>query len=125
MKLLCKLIHWGKRRRDENKRLRVKEIDRLCRVTTTALTTTKNLLKLLSCQIREILESLNCSAAMNIYFTSSRLSTQPNLSLHNGFLSHPSMYALLWLCVNGWRWATLEVLRPASVTPRGLDLASE
>lgn len=39
---------------------------------------------------------------LNIYFTSSRLCTQPNLSLHNGFLSHPSMYALLWLCVNGW-----------------------
>lgn len=53
---------------------------------------------------------------LNIYFTSSRLSTQPNLSLHNGFLSHPSMYVLLWLCGNGWCWAALEVLRPASVT---------
>lgn len=54
--------------------------------------------------------------AANIYFTSSRLSTQPNLSLHNGFLSHASMYGLLWLCMNGWRQAKLEVLHPASVT---------
>lgn len=90
------------RRKDENKRLGVKEIDRLCRLTTTALTTIKNLLKLLSCQIREILKSLNSSGALrDIYFTSSQLSTQPNLSLHIGFLSHPSMYVLLWLCVNG------------------------
>lgn len=52
------------RRKDENKRLGVKEIDRLCRLTTTALTTIKNLLKLLSCQIREILKSLNSSGAL-------------------------------------------------------------
>lgn len=65
--------------------------------------------------------------ALNIYFTSSRLSTQPNLSLHNGFLSHPSMdvLLLLWLCVNGWHQATLEVLRPASTSPCGLDPTSE
>lgn len=64
MKLLCKLIHWGRRGRDENKRVGVKEIDRLCRLTTTALTTAENLLKLLSCQIREILESLNSSSVL-------------------------------------------------------------
>lgn len=130
MKLLRKLIHSeSRRRREENKRLRVKEIDRLCRVTTTttALTSTENLLKLLSCQIRETLESLDCSAALSehLLYKLPAEHTQQNLSLHNGFLSHPSMYGLPWLCVNGWRWVTLEVLRPASVTPRGLDLASE
>lgn len=44
-KLLCKLMLGGSRRREENKRLGVKEIGRLCRLTTTALTTTEKPLK--------------------------------------------------------------------------------
>lgn len=86
--------------------------------------TTENLLKLLSCQIREILEGLHCRAVLRHIYTISqapRLSMQPNLSLHNGFLSYPSMYVPLWLCVNRWYLVTVEVLYPASVTLCRLD----
>lgn len=59
MELPCKLIRWGKK--DKKTRLSAKKMGRLYRLTTTTVTVVKNLLKLLACQIREILESLEQS----------------------------------------------------------------
>lgn len=59
MKLPCKLIRWRKEDKKKKKtRLSAKYMGRLYRLTTTTATVVKNLLKLLACQIREILESL-------------------------------------------------------------------